>query len=121
MNIRKIRGKYLLPLSLLTLFLALCLPAVCSAQDPNGRPSSSSRRKKPPAKPVVPEAMTVILTILTDPPGCQVLINGEAKGTSNAEGKLVFTKLPVAHYDVEVRKDGFSSTKKGFQAGTESP
>src|SRR5262249_8855859 len=120
MNIRMIRGKYLLPLSLVTFFLALCLPSVCSAQDPNGRPSSS-RRKKPSAKSVVPEAMTVILTILTDPPGCRVLINGEAKGTTNSEGKLVFPKLPLAHYEVEVRKDGFGSMKKGFQAGTESP
>src|SRR5262249_10318397 len=112
-------GKYLLPLSLVTFFLALCLPQICSAQDPTGRPSS--RRKKAPAKPVVPEAMTVILTILTDPPGCQVLMNGEVKGKTNAESKLVFTKLPLAHYDVEVRKDGFGSMKKGFQAGSESP
>jgi tetratricopeptide (TPR) repeat protein len=65
--------------------------------------------------------MTVILTVLTDPPGCQVLINGDSKGVTNAEGKLVFTKLPLAHYDVEVRKDGFSTMKKGFQAGSESP
>jgi tetratricopeptide (TPR) repeat protein len=65
--------------------------------------------------------MTVILTILTDPPGCQVLINGEAKGVTNSEGKLVLAKVPLAHYDVEARKDGFSSMKKGFQAGTESP
>jgi len=65
--------------------------------------------------------MTVILTILTDPPGCHVLINGEAKGATNTEGKLVFAKLPIAHYEVEVRKDGFSPMKKGFQAGTESP
>src|SRR5262245_33532029 len=121
MNIRKIRGKYLLPLSVITFFLALSLPAVSNAQDPTGRPSSSSRRKKAPSKAAVPESMTVILTILTDPPGCQVLINGEAKGATNAEGKLVFPKLPIAHYEVEVRKDGFGSMKKGFQAGTESP
>jgi tetratricopeptide (TPR) repeat protein len=50
-----------------------------------------------------------------------VLINGEAKGATNSEGKLILTKLPLAHYDVEVRKDGFGSMKKGFQAGTESP
>jgi tetratricopeptide (TPR) repeat protein len=65
--------------------------------------------------------MTVILTILTDPPGCQVLINGEAKGNTNSEGRLIFPRLPLAHYEVEVRKDGFGSMKKGFQAGTESP
>ena len=120
MNKGKIRVKYLLPLFLVTIFLSCCLPTLCTAQDANGRPSSS-KRKKPPAKPVVPEAMTVILTILTDPPGCQVLLNGERKGATNSEGKLVFAKLPVAHYDVEVRKDGFSPMKKGFQAGTESP
>lgn len=120
MNIRKIRGKYLLPLFSVTLFLSCCLPTICTAQDANGRPSSS-KRKKPSGKPGVPEAMTVILTILTDPPGCQVLLNGEAKGTTNSEGKLVFAKLPIAHYDVEVRKNGFGPMKKGFQAGTESP
>jgi tetratricopeptide (TPR) repeat protein len=65
--------------------------------------------------------MTVILTILTDPPGCQVLLNGEAKGSTNSDGKLVFAKLPIAHYDIEVRKAGFGPMTKGFQAGTESP
>jgi tetratricopeptide (TPR) repeat protein len=125
MDIGKIpRGKYLLPLFSLTFILALCQPGVSNAQDPTGRPSSGStpsRRRKPPVKPVVPEPMTVILTILTEPSGCQVLINNEDKGLTSAEGKLVLSKLPMAHYDIEVRKEGFEAMKKAFLAGTDSP
>jgi len=124
MDIWKIRGMYLLPLFSMTFVLALCLPGICRAQDPSGRPSSStpSRKKKPVTKaPATPEPMTVILTVLTDPPGSHVLVNDVDKGVTNAEGKLVLAKLPIAHYDVEVRKDGFTPMKKGFQAGTESP
>jgi len=74
--------------------------------------------KKPPVK---PEPITVTLTVLTTPPGSTVFVNGEERGVSNGEGKLQFEKLALGHYSVEVRKDGYNSMLRGFEAGTESP
>jgi tetratricopeptide (TPR) repeat protein len=65
--------------------------------------------------------MTVILTVLTDPPQSAVYINGERRGVTNGEGKIQFDKLPVGHYSVEVRKDGFHPVLRGFEAGSEAP
>jgi Tfp pilus assembly protein PilF len=62
-----------------------------------------------------------MLTILSDPPESNVLLNGEARGTTNAEGRLVVEKLGLGHYSVEVRKEGFNPIVRGFQAGADSP
>jgi tetratricopeptide (TPR) repeat protein len=100
-------------------FIFICTPATRGRpQDPTGRPESKNKGKKPP-KPLTP--LTVILTVLTDPPGSQVLINGEDRGVSNDEGRLTLDKLPLGHYDVEVRKEGFELVKRGFEAGRDSP
>jgi tetratricopeptide (TPR) repeat protein len=50
-----------------------------------------------------------------------VFINGEERGVSNGEGKVQFEKLGLGHYSVEVRKDGFNTMARGFEAGTEAP
>jgi tetratricopeptide (TPR) repeat protein len=89
------------------------------AQDPTGRPESRNKAKKPASK--RPEPLTVILTILTEPPGSQILINGEDRGVSSGEGKITIDKIPLGHYDVEVRKEGFTAVKRGFEAGRDSP
>lgn len=95
-------------------------------QDPTGRPKETkepkSKRpvKRPPVK-VEPPAPTVILTILTDPTGCTVYINGDARGVTDTEGKAQFEKLPIASYLIEVRKDGFNPMARSFRAGDESP
>lgn len=111
-------------LSLLPLF-CLVLASTAYAQDPTGRPtgsSSSSKKHKPKSKtPVTPEKVTVLLTVVTDPPGCQVFLNGEEKGVSDDEGKLKIDKLDLGNYTVEARKDGYMPEKKPFQAGEGTP
>jgi tetratricopeptide (TPR) repeat protein len=58
---------------------------------------------------------------LTDPPESALYLNGDARGNTNAEGKIVLDKLALGHYSVEVRKEGFNSQVKGFEAGRDSP
>src|SRR6185503_10317965 len=106
--------------------LSAALSATVYGQDPSGRPTDPKGRKPPTTgkRPVTttPETKpTVILTVLSDPPVSGVFVNGEARGMTNAEGKLVLEKLTVGHYTIEVRKDGFSSMVRGFEAGTDQP
>lgn len=109
----------------LAVWLVLAVAASALAQDPTGRPGPKG--KKPPAtskKPVVkaePAPITVTLTVLTTPPESTVLVNGEERGVTNGEGKIQFEKLPLRHYSIEVRKDGYNSMLRGFEAGSESP
>lgn len=117
--------KSLLSFARLTFIIALSmlvLPAITFAQDPTGRPTDP-KAKKPPAKkpPTKPEAITVTLTVLTDPPASAVFLNGEHRGVTNAEGKIQFEKLAQGHYTVEVRKDGYGAMVRGFEAGSEAP
>src|SRR5262249_52766228 len=104
--------------SLVVLLLTFSTSAL--AQDPTGRPDP---KKKPPTKkpPTKPEPITVTLTVLTDPPECSVFINGEPRGVTNSEGRIQFEKLPLAHYTIEVRKDGYTPVLRGFDAGTQTP
>jgi hypothetical protein len=106
------------------ILLVLALSTLAVAQDPTGRPDPKKKpttpKKQPTTKPE-PVAPTVTLTILSTPPGSTVLVNGEDRGVTNTEGKLQFEKLPLGHYSVEVRKDGYNAMLKGFDAGTESP
>ncbi len=108
----------------LAVCLVLALAVAGLAQDPTGRPDPKGKKvpapKKPPVK-VEPVPVTVTLTVLTTPPESTVFVNGEERGVTNGEGKLQFEKLPLAHYSIEVRKDGYSPMLKGFEAGTESP
>jgi len=110
--------------SSLAVLLILALAAAASAQDPTGRPDPKGKKpstpKKPPVK-VEPVPVTVTLTVLTTPPESTVFVNGEERGITNAEGRLQFEKLALGRYSIEVRKDGYSSMVKGFEAGTESP
>ncbi|HKV37906.1 MAG TPA: PEGA domain-containing protein, partial [Blastocatellia bacterium] len=92
-----------------------------AGQDRTGRPSRKHRRAEPKTKSSTPEPMTVILTILSEPAGCQVLLNGEEKGTTNGDGRLEINKLALAVYSVEVRKPGYVSVSRSFQAGTDPP
>ena len=112
-------------LTIMVFALAGIFTPTVLGQDPTGRPKTPRTRpkpppKKPPAKPE-PTEITVILTVLTDPPECTVYINGNARGLTNSEGKTVFEKVPVGHYSVEVRKEGFLPMVRGFNAGTDSP
>lgn len=109
----------------LIFLLALILAPSGFAQDPTGRPDPKGKKppvtpKKPPVK-AEPVPITVTLTVLTTPPGSTVFVNGEERGVTNGEGKIQFDKLPLAHYSIEVRKDGYSPLLRGFEAGTESP
>jgi tetratricopeptide (TPR) repeat protein len=97
------------------------------AQDPSGRPAEP-RGTKPPKKPTrTPPRRTesgpatVTLTVLTDPPESSILVEGEPRGTSNAEGRLVLDRLRLGHYTIEARKDGYRAATRGFNAGTEAP
>ncbi len=109
----------------IALLLVLALSTASFAQDPSGRPTEKG--KKPPVTPKKPTTktepvpITVTLTVLTNPPESTVFVNGEERGVTNGEGKVQFEKLPLGHYSVEVRKDGYSPLLRGFEAGTESP
>jgi tetratricopeptide (TPR) repeat protein len=110
-----------------SLLLSATPAATVFAQDPSGRPTEpSSKGRKPPVRRNTPARVdagpiTVTLTILSDPPGCSVNVNGEPRGATSAEGKLQIDKLPLGRYTIEVRKDGFNSMSRGFQAGSEAP
>src|SRR5262245_38676037 len=93
-----------------------------AAQDPTGRPPVPNRRRRQPPKPPnnVP-ANTITLTVMTQPAECLVLVNGEDRGTTDSEGKVIINKLPAGHYIIEVRKSGFTAVTRGFEAGTEQP
>jgi len=106
------------------ILLVLALSAFAAAQDPTGRPDPKKKPNTPKKQPTTktePVAPTVTLTVLSTPPGSTVLVNGEDRGVTNTEGKLQFEKLPLGHYSVEVRKEGYNAMLKGFEAGTESP
>jgi tetratricopeptide (TPR) repeat protein len=96
-------------------------------QDPTGRPTDprltkpSKKPTKAPTRRSDPGPATVTLTVLTDPPQANVLIDGEARGASNAEGKLVLERLRLGHYTVEARKEGYRAMTRGFNAGSEAP
>ncbi len=105
----------------------LLVSAVVPAQDSTGRPTKKPTKPttpKPgttkPTKPT-PPAPTVIFTVLAEPPDSEILINGDRRGVSNAEGKFVIEKLPLGTYTVEVKKEGYHPGSKIFNAGTESP
>lgn len=103
------------------LLLAFVLVEVGFSQDPSGRPTKG---KKPPTKKTSktePQPLTVTLTVITDPPASEVFVNGQSRGVTNDEGRIQFDKLPLAHYSVEVRKDGYRPLARGFQAGLDSP
>lgn len=115
---RKIAG-----LPALALCLAVSAATVCFGQDPSGRPPEPKKKpaKRPASTKVEPQPITVILTVITDPPESSVLVNGEERGVSSAEGRIQFEKLPLGRYTVEVRKEGYRPLLRGFQAGTDSP
>lgn len=110
----------------LVVLLAFVLVSSGYGQDPSGRPKDTNPKgKKPPkktsSKGESPQALTVTLTVLTDPVGSDVLLDGKSRGVSNDEGKIQIDKLPLAHYSVEVRKEGYKPLLRGFQAGLDSP
>lgn len=94
-------------------------------QDPSGRPTDPGKGgKKPPRRPPVkvePQPITVTLTVLSDPPESEVYLNGESRGATNVEGKLQIEKLALGRYSVEVRKEGYQTILRPFDAGTQSP
>jgi tetratricopeptide (TPR) repeat protein len=108
----------------LALLLLSALAVVGFSQDPTGRPDPKKKppvtSKKPPVK-AEPGPVTVTLTVLTTPPESAVFVNGEERGVTNGEGRIQFDKLPLGHYSIEVRKEGYNTISKGFEAGTESP
>ena len=111
-------------LTLVTVLLVVAAPRSSLAQDPSGRPSDPKGKKTPPkpkATKTEPQPITITLTVLTDPPESAVYINGDERGVTNGEGKVQFEKLALGHYSVEVRKEGFNTKARGFEAGTEAP
>ena len=121
---KKVLSRLFNLLSSLVIFSLFASGAVAFGQDPTGQPVEQPKGggKKPPSKkPVKAEPITVILTVLTDPPESSVFINGEQRGVTNAEGKIQFEKVPLGSYTVEARKDGYATALRGFQAGSEAP
>jgi tetratricopeptide (TPR) repeat protein len=112
----------LLPPTILTLLLVAV--SAMAVQDPTGRPEGAGPKRKKPVvapKPKAPvEPPTVILTILSEP-ASDVFLNGEKRGTTDGDGKLIINKLLLGSYSIEVRKDGFMPAYQGFRAGVESP
>lgn len=125
-------------LALLLLVFCFTSLAPALAQDPSGRPTepkqdptgrpAEPRGTKPPKKSTKTTTRrsdagpaTVTLTVLTDPPEANVLVDGEQRGASNAEGRLVLERLRLGHYMIEARKDGYRAMTRGFNAGTEAP
>jgi tetratricopeptide (TPR) repeat protein len=109
----------------------LLFSAEIFAQDSTGRPTKKPTKpvntkpdKPTPTKPTKanpPPAPTVIFTVLTEPAGSEILINGNRRGVSNAEGKFVIEKFPLGQYTVEVKKEGYHPGSQIFNAGAESP
>src|SRR5436190_18113141 len=116
-------------ISILLLTTVLGVSAIGYAQNATGRPTKKptkpvvTKPDKPVAKPPkpTPSAPTVIFTVLTEPPDSEIIINGNRRGVSNAEGKFVIEKLALGSYTVEVKKAGYHSGSQIFNAGTESP
>jgi Tfp pilus assembly protein PilF len=103
------------------LVLTLLCVTAGYAQDPSGRPNPKGKKPTRKAPKSEPQPLTVTLTVLTDPPASEVFLNGQSRGATNEEGKIQIDKLPLAHYSIEVRKEGFRSLARGFQAGSDSP
>lgn len=114
--------------SILTLIIlsAFAMSAVVFGQDPTGQPTGPTKGgkkppKQPPKTPAKPDPFTVTLTIITDPPESTVFVNGEERGVTNAEGRIQLEKLALGSYSIEARKEGYTSSIRGFQAGPEAP
>jgi tetratricopeptide (TPR) repeat protein len=113
----------------LLLALVLILSTGVYSQNSTGRPSKKPSKpvNTKPDKPVVKQPKppaappTVIFTVLTEPPDSEIIINGNRRGVSNAEGKFVIDKLALGSYTVEVKKAGYHSGSQIFNAGSESP
>lgn len=116
-------------ISILLLATVLGVSAIGYAQNSTGRPTKKptkpvvTKPDKPSTKPPksTPPAPTVIFTVLTEPPDSEIILNGNRRGVSNAEGKFVIEKLALGAYTVEVKKAGYHSGSQLFNAGTESP
>lgn len=120
---RSFVAKFVGAVSLLLLLTLVCVTAAY-AQDPSGRPNPKGKKpatKKNPMPKGEPQPLTVTLTVLTDPPASLVFLNGQSRGATNDEGKIQIDKLPLALYSIEVRKEGYRSLARGFQAGSDSP
>jgi tetratricopeptide (TPR) repeat protein len=116
--------RYLTARLTLLIVSMLALSLVALAQDPTGRPDPKKGKTPPAKKPVVkaePQPITITLTVLTNPPQSTVLINGQERGVTDAEGKIQFEKLALGHYTIEVRKEGYGPLLRGFEAGAETP
>lgn len=107
-------------------FLFLAIPISVMGQDPSGRPKGAA--PKPKRQPAVkekpkpsPPPITVTLTVITDPPGCDVYINGEKRATTDASGRAQFSGLQLGRYTVMVAKEDYVSESREFEAGPDPP
>lgn len=107
-------------LAALAIAFVVLLSTATLAQDPSGRPTDTKGKKPTKKTKTEPGPVTVMLTILTEP-GSEVYVNGEQRGITNSEGKVQFDKIALGHYSIEVRKEGYRSALRGFDAGTEAP
>jgi hypothetical protein len=57
------------------------------------------------------ESITGTLTVLTKPTGADIFVQGQPKGPSDVDGRLVIDNVPEGVLSVEVRKEGFVSRK----------
>jgi cytochrome c-type biogenesis protein CcmH/NrfG len=103
----------------------LVLQSSVMGQDPSGRPAP--RPKKQPAarekekpKPS-PQPITITLTVITDPPGCDVYINGEKRATTDGSGRAQLSGLPLGRYTVAVAKEDYAMESREFEAGPDPP
>ncbi|MGH9824071.1 MAG: hypothetical protein ACREDR_12560, partial [Blastocatellia bacterium] len=107
-------------LAFLVLLVGLSSSRTASAQDPSGRPSRPKHGHSK-EKPKAPEPITVTLTIMTHPSQCEIFINGEDRGPTDDEGKIVVNKLALGYYSIEARKPGFDTVTSRFNAGPQEP
>lgn len=126
MSFKKLTRRCIAYILVIGLALISVVGADAFGQDPSGRPSEVKSNSKKPSRrggaaKAEPQPLTITLTVLTDPPESAVYLNGEEKGITNAEGKIQFNKLPPGQYSIEVRKDGYNSSTRGFRAGSEAP
>lgn len=57
------------------------------------------------------ESITGTLTVLTKPTGADIFVQGDPKGPSNVDGRLVIDNVPEGVITIEVRKDGYKPRK----------